>query len=164
MTVAEVVSGARALGVSLLEVTGGEPLAQPDTPRLLEACGDAFDEVMLETSGGYSLAEVDLRVRVIMDIKCPDSGESEGFLIENLTLSAERLHELKFVVSSRLDFDWAVSFCREYELFGRELLFSPAADRVEPAQLAEWVMAAPQGIRLQVQLHKLLWPGDEEDR
>lgn len=144
-------------------VTGGEPLAQPGCLALLTALCDAGYSVSLETSGALDIAAVDPRVSRIVDIKAPDSGEVEKNRWENLT-HLKPSDELKFVLASRADYDWAKSV-----LAGRQLtalcpvLFSPVADRLPPAQLAEWILQDRLPVRFQLQLHKILW-GSERGR
>lgn len=144
-------------------VTGGEPLAQPGCLALLTALCDAGYSVSLETSGALDIAAVDSRVSRIVDIKAPDSGEVEKNRWENLT-HLKPSDELKFVLASRADYDWAKSV-----LAGRQLtalcpvLFSPVADRLPPAQLAEWILQDRLPVRFQLQLHKILW-GSERGR
>lgn len=164
MGVSDVLDCVRDLGVSMVEVTGGEPLAQQDTALLLSALANHFKEVLLETSGGFSIEDVDTRVRIILDVKCPDSKMAHTFLSKNLALSSHRIHELKFVISSRRDFEWALDFCRINDLFQRDVIFSPAMGKISPSCLAEWVMGTDERVRLQLQLHKLIWPDAEEER
>lgn len=141
-------------------VTGGEPLAQKACIALLEALCDAGHEVSLETSGAIDIASVDQRVCRVVDIKTPDSGEVRRNLWDNL----ERLtasDQVKVVICSRADFDWAVTIIKQYGLLDRcSVLVSPSFGQVEPAELAQWVLDSGLSLRFQLQLHKLLW-GDE---
>ena len=142
-------------------VTGGEPLAQPNCLPLLEALCDAGYRVSLETSGALPIVDVDPRVVIILDLKTPASGESGRNLWENLPHLKNR-DEIKFVICDRDDYEWARLTLDQYNLNdGRcELLFSPSQGQLEPAQLAQWIMADNLPVRLQMQLHKLLW-GDK---
>lgn len=144
-------------------VTGGEPLAQAGCLPLLAALCDAGYSVSLETSGALDISRVDPRVARIVDIKPPDSGESARNRWENLA-DLRPTDEIKFVLASRADYDWAVAASRQRRLFERcPVLFSPVWDALPPAQLAEWILADRLPVRMQLQLHKLLW-GNERGR
>lgn len=153
----EVVARALALGDELVEITGGEPLLQPEVHPLMTRLADAGRTVLLETSGAVDMAPVDSRVRVILDLKTPGSGEVAANHWPNL----ERLKptdEVKFVLCGREDFDWAAAQVREHRLTERcPVLFSAAFGRVSPTELAAWVLESRLEVRLQVQLHKILW-------
>ena len=151
-------------GKTLVEVTGGEPLAQAETLTLLSRLCDRFDSVLLETGGGISIRGVDPRVRVILDVKCPGSGMSGRMVRENLLLMREYRRELKFVVSHQRDFEWAVRFVQENRLEDETLLVSPVMPGVAPDALAEWVIESPVPFRMQLQLHKIIWPEGGDDR
>jgi 7-carboxy-7-deazaguanine synthase len=138
-------------------VTGGEPLAQKECLTLLGALCDAGYEVSLETSGALDIAAVDPRVARIMDLKAPDSGESARNRWENLAVLKHN-DEIKIVIASRGDYEWARQAIREHRLVERcPVLLSPAAGLVEPTALAEWILADGLDVRFQMQLHKLLW-------
>jgi 7-carboxy-7-deazaguanine synthase len=138
-------------------VTGGEPLAQKECLPLLAALCDAGYEVSLETSGALDIAGVDPRVSCIMDLKAPDSGESDKNRWENLAHLDAR-DEIKIVVASRADYEWARQAIREHRLDAIcPVLLSPAAGLVEPAALAGWILEDGLNVRFQLQLHKLLW-------
>ncbi len=138
-------------------VTGGEPLAQRDCLTLLTDLCDAGYDVSLETSGALDITGVDRRVARIVDIKTPGSGEVERNLWANLTDLTPR-DEVKFVLCDAADYDWACQVLREYRLSERAaILFSPVHGRLEPAVLADWILRDGLPVRLQVQLHKLLW-------
>ncbi len=138
-------------------VTGGEPLAQKNCLPLLVALCDAGYSVSLETSGALDIGDVDPRVARIVDLKAPDSGEAAKNRWENLDLLTPG-DELKFVLASREDYDWAVSACRQRRLFERcPVLFSPVQGQLDPAQLAQWILDDRLPVRFQLQLHKLLW-------
>ena len=148
-----------AYGARFVCVTGGEPLAQPACRPLLAALCEAGYDVSLETSGALDIGGIDPRVTVVMDLKTPSSGESARNRWENLRhLRAD--DQLKFVLSDRSDYDWARQVIAERALDGRcVLLFSPAWDRLDARELAEWVLADRLPVCLQVQLHKYLWGG-----
>lgn len=138
-------------------VTGGEPLSQKDCLPLLTALCDAGYEVSLETSGAIDVADVDPRVARIMDLKAPDSGESARNRWENLTALNQR-DEVKIVIASRSDYEWAREVLRERQLARIcPILFSPAQGLIEPQSLAEWILKDGLDVRFQLQLHKLLW-------
>jgi len=138
-------------------VTGGEPLAQKECLPLLAALCDAGYAVSLETSGALDIAGVDPRVSCIMDLKAPDSGESDKNRWENLAHLDAR-DEIKIVVASRADYEWARQAIREHRLDAIcPVLLSPAAGLVEPAALAGWILEDGLNVRFQLQLHKLLW-------
>lgn len=156
-TVDSVLEEVASLACSLVEVTGGEPLLQPEVFALMTALADRGHRVLLETSGLRDIRPVDRRVHVIMDIKCPASGESERNRWENLD-ALKPTDEVKLVVASRDDFEWAEAVVRERQLHERfGVIFSPVFGKVEPADLARWVLDAGLQVRMQVQLHKYIW-------
>lgn len=144
-------------GSRYVTVTGGEPLAQRPTLQLLEILCDEEYEVSLETSGALDISGVDPRVSVVMDLKTPGSGEEQ----KNIYANVGRLKpkdQLKFVITDRADYEWSREKLHEYSLTGRcELLFSTAYGQLNPRDLAEWILADRLPVRLQVQLHKVLW-------
>lgn len=139
-------------------VTGGEPLAQPNCLPLLTQLCDAGYEVSLETSGAMSLEDVDPRTVVVLDLKTPDSAEMERNDYGNIPL-LKSSDQVKFVICSREDYEWARFKLDEYALAGRvgDILFSPSHGQLQPRELAEWILADNLPVRLQLQLHKLLW-------
>jgi 7-carboxy-7-deazaguanine synthase len=139
-------------------VTGGEPLAQPECLELLTRLCDAGYEVSLETSGALDLSGVDTRVSRVMDLKAPGSAETHRNRYENIA-ALTRHDQVKFVLASRQDYDWARFKCDEFALADRvgDVLFSPVHGELEPRTLAEWILADRLPVRLQVQLHKYLW-------
>ncbi len=144
-------------------VTGGEPLAQPDCQGLLTALCDAGYSVSLETSGALDIAPVDPRVIKVMDLKTPSSGEMDRNLYGNIEhlLSHD---QVKFVIGDVADYDWSRAQVSQYDLAGRcVVLFSPVADTLAPAQLADWILRDQLDVRFQLQLHKVLW-GNEPGR
>ena len=154
----EVVDEALSHGVGLVEVTGGEPLAQRQCIPLLQRLVERGAEVLLETSGSLSTAEVPPEVRVILDLKPPDSGEAEQNDWSNL--ARLRPHdEVKFVLASRGDFDWAAEVIRRHALDQRvaAVLLSPAWGQLEPASLVGWMLEARVPARLGLQVHKVVW-------
>lgn len=139
-------------------VTGGEPLAQRECLTLLGALCDAGYSVSLETSGALPVDDVDPRVVKVMDLKTPGSGEVGRNRWENIPLLS-RQDQVKFVICSREDYEWARFKVDEHQLVGRvaEVLFSPSFGQVTPLSLAEWILADNLPVRFQLQLHKLLW-------
>ena len=144
----------------LIEVTGGEPLLQDEALPLMARLADSGHEVLLETSGACDIGPVDPRVRIILDLKTPGSGEASANRWENLA-RLKPADEVKVVVCDREDFDWAVGKIREHRLLERcPVLLAPAFGRVSAAELADWILESGLPIRLQVQLHKQLWGPD----
>lgn len=144
-------------------VTGGEPLAQSECLTLLSKLCDAGYKVSLETSGAIDVSNVDERVIKVMDLKAPGSGESEKNLFENIN-KLNKNDQIKFVLSDKADYDWAKNIISEYKLHEKyEVLFSPVYGQLEPKQLAEWILNDKLHVRMQLQLHKLLW-GNEKGR
>ena len=138
-------------------VTGGEPLAQKACLELLSRLCDAGLDVSLETSGALDIASVDERVARIVDVKTPGSGESARNLWTNLALLGPR-DEVKFVLTDVDDYDWAKNILTEYRISQRcPVLFSPSWGRLDPTELAQWILRDGMPVRLQLQLHKLLW-------
>ena len=148
-------------GVDLVEITGGEPLAQPGTPALASALLRRGKTVLVETSGSFDICVLPDGAHAIMDLKCPSSGELEQNDLGNL----DRLRpgdEVKFVIGTREDYDWAAEMVREHDLAGRcPVLFSPVWNEVEFERLAQWILADGLPVRMQIQLHKILWPDVE---
>ena len=148
------------LGARHVCVTGGEPLAQKRCLALLEKLCDAGYVVSLETSGALDIAGVDARVSRVLDIKTPGSGEVQRNLWTNLALLTAR-DQVKFVICSRADYDWARAVVAEHRLPEVcDVLFSPSATQLAARELADWIVADRLPVRFQVQLHKLLW-GEE---
>ncbi len=138
-------------------VTGGEPLAQKRCLILLRKLCDAGYQVSLETSGALDVSAVDPRVRKVMDLKAPGSGESRRNLWSNLDHLLPH-DQIKIVLASRADYEWACAMLAEHALADRcMVLFSPVHGAVEPRDLAEWILADKLPVRFQLQLHKLLW-------
>ena len=138
-------------------VTGGEPLAQRECPALLKLLCDAGYSVSLETSGAMDISKLDLRVSRIVDIKTPGSGELDKNRWSNLDHLISH-DEVKFVLCDKSDYEWSVAVMREHELDRIcPILFSPVYGSLDPATLAEWVLRDRLPVRVQVQLHKLLW-------
>lgn len=146
------------LGVPHVTVTGGEPLAQPNAIALMQKLVDAGKSVSLETSGALSVADVPAGVVKVLDLKTPGSNESHRNLWENLGHLNPR-DQIKFVLCSRADYDWARMRCDEHGLYDRvgDVLFSPSHHELAPRELAGWIVADRLPVRMQMQMHKLLW-------
>ncbi|MCC6915964.1 7-carboxy-7-deazaguanine synthase QueE [Nitrosomonas sp.] len=157
MSVSEIMEAVVSYSPHYVTVTGGEPLAQVNSLALLTALCDQGYSVSLETSGALDISRVDTRVSRIVDIKTPGSGEMEKNHWENLTrLTAH--DEIKFVLCDKADYDWARQKLLELELDTIcPVLFSPAYNQLGPADLAAWILHDRLPVRLQLQLHKLLW-------
>lgn len=146
-----------SFATSHVTVTGGEPLAQAGCLDLLRALCDAGHQVSLETSGAFDVAPVDPRVVRVLDLKTPSSGECARNLYANLDL-LQAGDQVKFVLTDRADYDWAVATAARYDIASRAcVLFSPAYGLLDAATLADWMLADRLSYRLQLQLHKLLW-------
>jgi len=158
MARAEVLARALAFDCPVVEVTGGEPLLQADVYPLLAELADAGKTVLLETSGAHDIAGVDPRVVVVMDLKCPDSGEEYRNYWPNLD-ALKPTDEVKFVIASERDWHWAEAAIREHRLDERfTVLLSAVFGKLAPVQLVEWLLAAKlPRVRVQVQLHKVIW-------
>ena len=163
MTLDAIVEQVRTWGAAHVCVTGGEPLAQASCLPLLQKLCDEGYHVSLETSGAMPVDRVDSRVSRVVDVKTPDSGESHRNLLDQLSLLGGR-DQIKFVICSRGDYEWSRDLVRERRLTGSPMvLFSPSHEQLPARQLADWILADRLPVRLQVQLHKLLW-GNEPGR
>lgn len=157
MTLDEVVEKISSYGIDLVELTGGEPLAQPAAFPLMDQLLKKGFKVLVETGGSEPIAAVPKGVHVIMDIKCPDSLMDSKNLPDNLNHLKES-DEIKFVVASRKDFDWAVQHAHENSLWKRCLVnFSPAWGLVNPKDLSDWMVHGKIEGRLNLQIHKYIW-------
>ena len=150
---------------SLVEITGSEPLLQEETPSLILRLIENNYTVLLETNGSININPVDQRCVRIMDIKCPGSGESGKNDLENLNRLTSK-DQLKFVITDKKDYDFACNILHSVwrPPFPVPVLFSAAAMHLSHAQLAQWILADHLNVRLQIQLHKILWPGEERSR
>lgn len=160
MPIAEVAELVRAYRCNLVEVTGGEPLLQDGVYPLTRAMLESGHTVMIETSGAVDVSRLDQRVIKIMDLKCPGSGECDRNLWSNLDHLTSR-DEIKFVIADRADYEWARDQIAERDLSSRvgTLLLSPVFGQMEPSALAAWILEDRLPARLQLQMHKQIWPG-----
>ena len=158
MSLEAILAQVESFGANYVCVTGGEPLAQPDVRPLLSALCDKGKDVSLETSGAMSIADIDSRVSIVMDLKTPASGEVHRNLLENIPLLKAR-DQVKFVICSREDYEWARFKLEELQLAGRvaDILFSPSYEVLSPRILADWIIEDRLSVRMQIQLHKYLW-------
>lgn len=148
-------------GARFVCITGGEPLLQPEIYPLMTALCDRNYKVSLETSGSKSCAQVDTRVKLVIDVKTPDSGAKGSFHPENLMFRSFE-NEFKFVICSETDWTWSDAFCRTHNLYeATQVLFSPSHGIIDPRWLAEKLLAAKVPARLQLQLHKYIWSPDK---
>lgn len=153
----EVIASVQSFGARHVCVTGGEPLAQKACIPLLQKLCDLGYQVSLETSGAMDISDVDPRVSRVVDIKTPDSGEVDKNRWQNLPLLTTN-DQIKFVLCSRQDYDWARMICDHHQLWDKtELLFSPSFQQLPLKSLAEWILADRLPVRMQVQLHKFIW-------
>ncbi|MBI4442849.1 MAG: radical SAM protein [Acidobacteria bacterium] len=165
MTVEEVLEAVRSLSdsdgsrrVELVEVTGGEPLLQPDVHPLIAGLLQSSYRVLLETSGERDIGVLPPAVVRIVDVKCPGSGEGGTFRMENLAALGSQ-DQVKFVLADRRDYEWARQFLREHRLADKveAVIFSPVFDALHPRSLAEWILEDGLAVRLGLQLHKYIW-------
>ena len=160
VSIEEVLERIAQYDCKLVEVTGGEPLVQKEAfPLIVELCDRGY-EVLIETSGAVDTAPVDPRAKLILDIKCPGSGEADKNLWSNLERLRPRHDEVKFVLADRADFDWACEVISERKLEGQTILFSPSWEQLPMKQLAEWMLERNPPARMQTQLHKHIWGAD----
>ncbi len=158
MTIGQIIEEVCSHNCNLVEVTGGEPLLQENVHPLLKIlCENSFD-VLLETGGHMNIGPVDKRVKIIMDIKCPSSNESEKNLWTNFDKLKKR-DEIKFVISDKNDFIWAKSIIKKYNLINKnKILFSTVFGKLNNKDLAEWILSEKLPVQMQLQMHKYIWP------
>jgi 7-carboxy-7-deazaguanine synthase len=160
MTLDEVQERVKSYGCNLVEITGGEPLAQAESFDLIKKlCDDGF-EVLIETSGSIDTSPVDERAKLILDIKCPGSGEVEKNRWEDVDRLRPQHDEVKFVIADRNDYEWAKRVIEERGLAKHTVLLSPVWGRMDMKALAEWMLADRVPARFQTQLHKHIWGAD----
>lgn len=157
MDIDDIMETIKKYNTRYVTVTGGEPLAQKEVLSLLKVLADQNYDVSLETGGGISIKEVDPRIKIILDIKTPESGEEKKNHWENLNLIHAK-DEIKFVLCSREDYDWAKKILDQYKLTEKcHVLFSPVYQKLNATDLGNWILQDQLPVRLQIQLHKLLW-------
>lgn len=160
MSVEQVLDKALAYAWRLVEITGGEPLMQQETPKLAGAFLEHGRQVLVETNGSLDISRLPDGVIRIMDIKCPSSGESNQVMWENIwKLTPD--DEVKFVIANRLDYEWARGIIRErFETRKTKILLSPVFGELPPRVLVEWMLQDGLSVRFQPQIHKFIWPHD----
>jgi len=152
----DVIRKVRSFGCSLVEITGGEPLLQPETPKLVQKFLDDGFSVLIETNGTLDISTINPHAVRIMDIKCPGSGEHTKNNLNNINFIHPH-DNIKFVITDRKDYIWAKKILKKFELSKRcEVLFSPAIDWLPPKRLANWIVEDVLPVRFQPQLHKLI--------
>ncbi len=162
VSIDDVIKQVREFGCRLVEVTGGEPLAQREAFDLIRRLCDDGYEVLIETGGFVSTEDLDQRARVILDVKCPASGEAERNHWPNLKRLRPDRDEVKFVVADRADWDFARKVVAEYDLekLAGSILISPAWEQIDLQELANWIVESGLNARMQLQLHKYIWGPD----
>ena len=161
LTIEHIMKEIGKYNTSYVCVTGGEPLAQSNCLILLDKLIENSYKVSLETSGSIDITQVNNEVSVVMDIKTPSSTEESQNRYDNIDLLREK-DQLKFVISSRQDIEWCCDILKNYKV-GSEVLFSPVYESLKPVELADWILEKQLNVRLQVQLHKILW-GDTKGK
>jgi 7-carboxy-7-deazaguanine synthase len=157
----QIVSRVRESGIPLTELTGGEPLLQEESYLLSSLLLNEGYTVLLETNGSLSLERVDSRVVKIMDLKCPSSGMSDQMDFTNIKYLSSK-DEVKFVIGNREDFDWALKVIYDYELLTIcKVLISPLQPKLEARTAAQWILDEKLLVRMQLQLHKIIWPAKD---
>ena len=156
-TIEQILTEVKKYQCKLVEVTGGEPLVQEECNVLMKTlCDDGYD-VMLETGGSLPIKNVDSRVKIIMDLKCPSSGMIKKNLYENID-SIKSTDEIKFVIGSREDYEWCKEIIKKYDLTNKcNVLFSVVFGELEPVMLVEWILEDKLKVRFQLQMHKFIW-------
>ncbi len=157
LSINQIIDEVKKYGCRLVEVTGGEPLFQSECNELMYTlCNEGY-EVMLETGGSLPVKDVDKRVQIIMDLKCPSSGMMKKNFYEN-TNYLKSSDEVKFVIGSREDYDWSKETILEYDLKNKcSILFSAVFGKIEPAKIVEWILEDKLNVRFQLQMHKFIW-------
>ncbi|MCI5072812.1 radical SAM protein [bacterium] len=163
MSIEDILKQVQDYGCNLVEVTGGEPLAQDNAVDLMQTLIDDGYEVMLETSGAFSVEKVPQKVKIIMDIKTPSSNEMEKNIYDNFKLLKHNIDEVKYVVKNKDDFDFCTKVSDEFELWDKfTVLASPNFKHLDNLQLAKWVLESKKPYRMQLQMHKYIWDPEEK--
>ncbi len=156
-TIEQVLDEIKKYDCKLVEVTGGEPLVQEECKNLMKRLADNGYEVMLETGGSLSIKEVDHRVMIIMDLKCPSSGMLKKNLYDNINY-IKPTDEIKFVIGNREDYNWSKEIIEKYDLTSKcSILFSVVFGEIEPVTLVDWILEDKLKVRFQLQMHKFIW-------
>jgi len=158
ISIQQIIDEIKKYNCKLVEITGGEPLVQMDEclDLMKQLCDQDF-EVLIETGGSLLIKDIDKRVKVIMDLKCPSSGMEKKNLYENINY-LKPVDELKFVIGSREDYDWTIDMMKKYNLENKcKILFSVVFGKLEPVQLVNWILEDKLNVRFQLQMHKFIW-------
>ncbi len=157
LTIEEILNEIKKIGCNLIEITGGEPLVQLESLDLMKTlCNNGY-EVLLETGGSLPIMEIDSRVKIIMDLKCPSSGMIKKNYYENIKYIKPG-DEIKFVIGSREDYEWSREIINNYNLTNKcSILFSVVFGELEPVKLVEWILNDKLNVRFQLQMHKFIW-------
>lgn len=158
LSISDIIDEVKKYNCNLVEITGGEPLAQMDEclELMKQLCDYGFN-VMIETSGSLTIKDMDPRVKIIMDLKCPSSGMVKKNLYDNINY-LKPTDELKFVIGNREDYDWTLDIINKYKLTNKcEILFSVVFGKLEPVQLVNWILEDNLKVRFQLQMHKFIW-------
>ena len=157
LSIDEILSEVKKYDCNLVEITGGEPLVQEESLDLMKRLCDEGFEVLLETGGSLSIKNIDERVKIIMDLKCPSSKMMKKNLYENINY-IKKIDELKFVIGTREDYEWTKEVIDKYDLTNKcEILFSIVFGELEPITLVNWVLEDKLKVRFQLQIHKFIW-------
>jgi 7-carboxy-7-deazaguanine synthase len=157
-SIPQIINEIKKYNCKLIEITGGEPLVQMEEclGLMKQLCDDDF-EVLIETGGSLLIKDIDPRVKVIMDLKCPSSGMEKKNLYENINY-LKPVDELKFVIGNREDYDWTVEVVKKYDLEKKcKILFSVVFRKLEPVKLVNWILEDKLKVRFQLQMHKIIW-------
>ncbi len=156
-TIEEIISEVRKYNCNLVEITGGEPLVQNESLELMKKLCDEGFEVMIETGGSLPVKDIDKRVMIIMDLKCPSSKMMKKNLYENIEF-LKKTDEVKFVIGNREDYNWSREIIEKYRLNEKcSILFSVVFGQLEPVQLVNWILEDRLNVRYQLQMHKIIW-------
>ncbi len=158
LSVDEIIAEVKKFDCNLVEITGGEPLVQMDEclDLMKQLCDEGF-EVMIETGGSLTIKNIDSRVKIIMDLKCPSSKMEKKNLYKNIDY-LKKSDEVKFVIGNREDYDWTLNIINKYNLIDRcEILFSVVFGKIEPVELVNWILEDKLKVRFQLQMHKFIW-------
>ena len=160
MSVDEILTEVEKLECKLVEVTGGEPLIQNETPELVQRLLDSGCTVLVETGGAIDISMISDKAIRVMDVKCPGSDMSDKMNFDNFS-KLNSNDEIKFVIMDRTDFDWATKVIQDYKLEAvAKILFSPVFGALKPDVLAQWILDSGLEVRMQMQMHKLIWAPD----
>ena len=160
-TIEEILAEIKKYECKLVEITGGEPLVQKEVLPLMKILCDSGYDVIIETGGSLSINEIDKRVKIIIDLKCPSSKMAEKNLYENIDVLKPN-DEVKFVIGNRQDYDWSKNVISQYLLTEKcSVLFSNIFEELKPVQLAEWILEDNLKVRFQIQMHKYIWDPKE---